>query len=151
ITQIINDIPSLIEYNEIFDILWSNKEPNVYTFEPTESVINSFKNFAQSNKKTKSILDHIDLYEYQEEAVKKWEDNNYKGMLEMATGTGKTITALACHDKVLSIKNNLITFIIVPQLDLLSQWSEEVAKLGIKIIKCSSHNPRWQSELKLNL
>lgn len=151
ITQIINDIPSLIEYNEIFDILWSNEEPNVYTFEPTESVINSFKNFAQSNKKTKSILDHIDLYEYQEEAVKKWEDNNYKGMLEMATGTGKTITALACHDKVLSIKNNLITFIIVPQLDLLSQWSEEVAKLGIKIIKCSSHNPRWQSELKLNL
>lgn len=34
--------------------------------------------------------------EYQEDAFKKWKDNNQKGLFAMATGTGKTITSLNC-------------------------------------------------------
>ena len=37
-------------------------------------------------------LSNIKLREYQIEAVDSWVDNNYNGIFEMATGTGKTIT-----------------------------------------------------------
>ncbi|MBU3940955.1 MAG: DEAD/DEAH box helicase family protein, partial [Nanoarchaeota archaeon] len=38
----------------------------------------------------------IELMDFQKKAVKSWVKNSYKGILEMATGTGKTLTALGC-------------------------------------------------------
>lgn len=47
----------------------------------------------------------------------------------MATGTGKTITALASQETLKRI-DKLLTIIVVPQIDLVSQWSEEVENFG---------------------
>lgn len=35
--------------------------------------------------------------DYQLEAIQKWSENDYRGLLEMATGTGKTLTALTAR------------------------------------------------------
>ncbi|MFW6008621.1 MAG: DEAD/DEAH box helicase family protein, partial [archaeon] len=36
------------------------------------------------------IPSNIELYDYQKDAIKSWENKNYKGIFDMATGTGKT-------------------------------------------------------------
>jgi len=69
----------------------------------------------------------------------------------MATGTGKTITALACQEKLMEIKDVLATFIVVPQLDLLSQWNEEIIDLNFKTVCCSSKHKDWEKNLKILL
>ncbi|HJE20399.1 MAG TPA: phospholipase D-like domain-containing protein [Aliicoccus persicus] len=109
ITHVVRDKQSLEIYHNTFDSLWNNKNSNVYTFKPTEKIINTFRETINEPKRRKSILDRITLHSYQNKALEKWIQNKYKGMLEMATGTGKTITALACHDHLLNKKKNLIT------------------------------------------
>jgi uncharacterized protein YuzE len=38
----------------------------------------------------------VELREYQNEAISKWIENDYMGIFEMATGTGKTFAAIGC-------------------------------------------------------
>jgi len=62
-----------------------------------------------------------DKYQWQEDALKAWEDNNYQGIVECATGSGKTRFAIDCIKK---LQTN--TLIIVPQRHLLHQWKKEI-------------------------
>ena len=55
-----------------------------------------------------SDLSNIKLREYQIEAVASWVDNNYNGIFEMATGTGKTFTALSCFKQLSDTKDRLL-------------------------------------------
>ncbi len=67
----------------------------------------------------------INLRPYQEKALIKFKDADNKGILAMATGAGKTITALACAT---SLENLDMIFIVVPTRELVQQWLEEVEK-----------------------
>ena len=63
---------------------------------------------------------------YQVEAYNRWVENNYTGIFAMATGTGKTITALNC---LLNLYNQDLTYkavILVPTVALLQQWNVKV-------------------------
>ena len=57
------------------------------------------------NKKEKEpkIPSYIKLRKYQNEAIQSWFNAKFKGILEMATGTGKTITAILCNGKSFAI------------------------------------------------
>ena len=62
----------------------------------------------------------------------------------MATGTGKTITALRAISKRVKIKGTVI--IIVPSKDLVEQWAEVIKRQtpSASIVTCYSGNPRWR-------
>src|SRR5438093_4745353 len=62
------------------------------------------------------------LREFQAEAIAAWERASSSGILSMATGSGKTFTALKCLEKL----PNSIGLIVVPQRDLVAQWSAEI-------------------------
>jgi superfamily II DNA or RNA helicase len=62
---------------------------------------------------------------YQLEAVEAWEKAGFCGILEMATGTGKTKTAKACIELVAQ-KSNLLTIIVVPYMHIGDQWANEL-------------------------
>lgn len=64
-------------------------------------------------------------YKYQKEAYKKWKENNYKGIFAMATGTGKTLTAINCLIQDYSENRHKFIF-VVPGKELVSQWSNEL-------------------------
>ena len=66
---------------------------------------------------------------YQIEAIKAWEDANYVGILEMATGTGKTFTARRCVDKWKESKENSIILVTAPTQTVASQWQEVLGDL----------------------
>jgi len=65
----------------------------------------------------------INLRDYQNEALERWLIQK-KGIIILPTGSGKTILAIKIIEKI-----NSPTFIIVPTLDLVNQWKEELEKV----------------------
>ncbi|MGL6169192.1 MAG: DEAD/DEAH box helicase family protein, partial [Fusobacteriaceae bacterium] len=90
--------------------------------------------------------DWLKLRKYQEDALSSWEENEFKGILEMATGSGKTLTALNIMTEI--SKNKRIFFIVVcPQTYLVRQWAEEIREFGVKAIICNSENKNWKDQI----
>lgn len=86
---------------------------------------------------------------YQKEAAQRWLMNKKRGIIEMATGTGKTFVALECISKILDQEKNIVVVITCPYNHLIMQWAGEIDKFGIhheKLIADSS-NPRWKDQL----
>ena len=92
----------------------------------------------------------IELYDYQKEARDNWINQGLQGVFEMATGTGKTYTALGCLDYLVKEENKLVTVISAPYQHLLPQWKKSIVKFPIfvdKIIIADSTNHNWDEEL----
>ena len=68
-----------------------------------------------------SLATSYELREYQQDALDAWLDSNRRGVLELPTGAGKTVIALAamaaCDEP---------TLVVVPTIDLLEQWQREL-------------------------
>lgn len=91
----------------------------------------------------------VSLYQHQREAVDRWIDSDKKGILEMATGTGKTFTALACAERVAKEEEKLAIIIACPQQHLVQQWKREIDKFGLAYYKviADGTKPSWKDEL----
>lgn len=93
-------------------------------------------------------LSNIKLRDYQIEAVDSWVNNDYNGIFEMATGTGKTFTALSCFKELADTKDRLLTVIACPQSHLIDQWINEIKKFHDgPIVTASSKNAKWKEDL----
>lgn len=66
-------------------------------------------------------------YFYQQEAIEAWDKADHRGILSMATGTGKTLTALyAVRDLVQSGRPVLF---VVPSRILFDQWLKDIRRM----------------------
>lgn len=88
------------------------------------------------------------LHDYQHNAIKEWFNANCRGVFEMATGTGKTITSLAAAVSAYQEHGRLAVLILVPYLHLLDQWAQSCRQFGFDPILCSGEHGRWQIEVK---
>lgn len=71
------------------------------------------------------------LYPYQETAIQEFVDNDYHHFYEMATGTGKTFTAIRTIARLRKeLNRKLFTVICVPQIDLQVQWRDALVEDG---------------------
>ncbi len=140
---------------ERFDRLWNGLDESVLTLDMPEVV----KELIGRYKVTKSMLDldelllknHLNESEpesvyfkspdwlnanprpYQEEAIQNWVDAGYYGIFNMATGTGKTKTALRALERLYNAKpdEGIFTVIVAPQKHLVDQWAEEIKQFGV--------------------
>lgn len=86
--------------------------------------------------------------EYQKEAFENWKKNKQKGLFAMATGTGKTLTALNCLIEIYKRKEYYKAIILVPTLVLVEQWEKDCRKCGMnRIVRVCSSNTQWKSEV----
>lgn len=86
--------------------------------------------------------------EYQQEAFEKWKNNGQKGLFAMATGTGKTLTALNCLLEIYKRNGYYKALILVPTLVLVEQWENDCRKCGMnRIIRVCSSNTQWKTEI----
>ncbi|MER8852836.1 DEAD/DEAH box helicase family protein [Mesorhizobium australicum] len=70
-------------------------------------------------------------FKHQGEAVNAWRGADNRGILAMATGSGKTLTSLiACH-KLHDVVGQLLIVIAAPYVPLVQQWCDEVALFGV--------------------
>lgn len=73
------------------------------------------------------------LFDHQQKALNSWFDNGLKGIFEMCTGAGKTITALKCvveFMKQLKSEGKSFKTVIIacPTQVLVEQWNETIKK-----------------------
>lgn len=156
-----------------FDGLWNNEicQVNVYNF--PEIAIEKFKGFIfeepdwtftedrsdeEDNREESEIIfkkakpaipKTFNLRDYQEEAIVAWKSNAYRGIFDMATGTGKTYTGLAAAVTLFEDAGRLAIIIVCPYQHLVEQWVEDIEFFGMKPIigYSASKQKDWKNKL----
>lgn len=160
-----------------FASIWNDTEPNIKIIEFPElkqEIIEKYKRFApdyEIDKKeypadTDSIFqtdlsvytefgpkfpEWFKLHDYQDEAITEWQKRDYRGIFDMATGTGKTYTGLGALTTLSkNIDHKLAAIIVCPYQHLVEQWVEDILKFNIQpIIGYSESSQKdWQRRLK---
>ena len=145
-----SDIESIVDECKEFDSLWNgtNQYVNVYNY--TESAKSNILKVIETRKNNSAngVNSPIKLRDYQEEAISAWVNNNYHGFYVMATGTGKTWTAIYSAKRLVEKYPSMIV-ICAPYKHLVSQWAEDVEKAfpEAKLIMVSSENPYWETQI----
>jgi len=125
---------------------WNNENKDAYEVRDiSKELIDEIKKIAPKNKNeiftpstnSENVVINNDgkkLRQYQSEAISNWKSNNHKGLFEMATGSGKTITAISII-KEFKITNPIsFTIIDVPKISLARQWERELGEFNINSI-----------------
>lgn len=93
----------------------------------------------------------FELRDYQQAAVNAWLANHGRGILRMATGTGKTKTALAAAVQVARASREaeqaLGLLIVAPFTHLVDQWLEELRQFGVTAIPVYEDSAKWGDQL----
>lgn len=82
----------------------------------------------------------VQFRRYQSAAIRSWLKAEGRGILSMATGTGKTITALGAIERIARVYEEapgLSAVVLVPDNSLVDMWEEELRAWGVKAI-CST-------------
>lgn len=135
-----------------FEQIWNNTDPDLIVFDIPDVIKQLILQYRPNNIDGVYNLDHqmlienkpskffikpsnISLYDYQRKAIENWEVQNFNGLYNMATGTGKTITALSSLERLCNrLKKGCAVFIVCPLLHLVEQWGNEVRRFGVSPI-----------------
>lgn len=93
----------------------------------------------------------IKLREYQHTAVVNWLNNKGRGTLKMATGSGKTITALAIATELYQKIGLQVLVVLCPYRHLVTQWARECQNFNLQPILAFESVYNWQSQLSTQL
>jgi DNA phosphorothioation system restriction enzyme len=110
-----------------------------------------YKTNSQSLPGCPQIPISLQLRTYQRQAIANWFANNGRGTLKMATGSGKTITALAIVCELYKQINLQVLLIVCPYRHLVTQWQRECQKFNLKPILAFETARNWQNELSTQL
>lgn len=147
-----------LKQNAFFSI-WNDTEPNIHVLEfpkVTETLIEKYRKKAPdfgldrqqysgarhrhsgsafSQPTGARVPKEIEFHEYQKEAIASWAGENYRGIYDMATGTGKTYTGLGSIAKISEdLDDELAVIIVCPYQHLVEQWVEDIIKFNMKPI-----------------
>jgi superfamily II DNA or RNA helicase len=126
-------------YSQKFDDYWNNRNLGSWICIDLPSAVS--KGLLEVNEDFPDIPD-LAIYEkslgrgdseangrqprgYQLSALRAWENNNRIGILEMATGTGKTFTAKLCINSSSQL-GSLFTVVVAPYQHIADQWASEL-------------------------
>ncbi|OUS29152.1 hypothetical protein A9Q98_06310 [Thalassotalea sp. 42_200_T64] len=162
------------EFLDGFERLWLNEEVEIVTLDvPSETYevisknakecsvdFNTVSEFeeeieARENGLSKhspfiptKIGDNIfSIYDHQRAALASWKSNSFKGILKLATGSGKTITSIYGAVKIFEAKKQkqqtLFLIVAVPYVELAIQWIENLRLFGINAHECFDSKNSW--------
>lgn len=173
----------IVDNQRIFNNLWNGSDKEVVVFDLPQAVqghllkIRPKSNVEMKNtiEKVRRIINDktkkdeqeniqgdkplIELKDHQITARNKWLENDLCGLLEMATGTGKTFVAFGCINKLQKLHQRTTVIIACPQKHLVEQWKKELARYnsGVeesekvmmeKTVTCNSDYPKWKAEFE---
>jgi superfamily II DNA or RNA helicase len=146
-----------------FEEIWYGQRNNIKVFNLPDAIKNKLIQYSRNfdiesisinhyHKKKQSLAKNkdISLFYYQEDALAKWKNNSYRLLFEMATGTGKTRTAIAGIARVKKSVNKTLTIISTPQNTLSAQWKYELDKFNLGFDESAIIDgtiPQWQTVL----
>ncbi|MBT3434714.1 MAG: DEAD/DEAH box helicase family protein, partial [Nitrospinaceae bacterium] len=145
-----------------FEAMWNKEDPNLDIYVPTSVVLKKYIMFTDDVDRPYpkpdvepthkiAIPEHFlsdgKLRPYQEEAIDKWFKNNGRGIFHMATGSGKTVTALVAAmrltNHIIGNDGNISIVVAVPFQHLANQWEKEAKEFGFRTVKCFDSVVRW--------
>ena len=100
---------------------------------------------------TPKIPPSLQLRNYQRQAAISWFANKGRGTLKMATGSGKTITALAIATELYRKIGLQVLLVVCPYRHLVTQWARECEKFNLQPILAFESVHNWQSQLSTQL
>lgn len=152
-----------------FENMWSGTDTNLAIFEPSEECVQRFIVHTETYPRP-YVIDNSEVSpvkipdkylisgkprEYQTQAVKLWVQNGAQGILAMATGTGKTVTALSAATLLANhavesgrkkSPRSILIIITVPYKHLAIQWAQEANLFKFRPIVCFSGTGDWQKK-----
>lgn len=151
-----------------FEALWSNETPSLKLypfpeaakrellrlrpatspeFEPEEILESEEIPSSERRGFLPFLPSDLKIREYQKVAVTRWFENRARGIFEMATGTGKTVTALALttqlYKALAKTRRPLLVVVLCPYKHLVSQWAEESRRFGMQALQCMDSVSKW--------
>lgn len=138
-----------------FDLLWSEHDPDIEVSPVPATVTEYMKRFAaprldelitepqQREPQRRSPLPH------QVNAIDAWKARGRRGVLEHATGSGKTFTAIVAIREHLDA--GLPAIVLVPSRLLLEQWAQELADeipSAVMLLAGAGHD-RWKGSSRV--
>lgn len=133
-----------------FQLLWEGLNPFVKIYNYKDSARANILKIINTRKNSEKGItpSPIKLRDYQENAIESWINNNYHGFYVMATGTGKTWTAIFSAKRLIEDHPAMIV-ICAPYKHLVRQWADDVEKAfpEAKLIMVSSENPSWEAQI----
>ena len=152
-----------------FDRIWNGSAKGLVTIPFPEVIRNKLLTFEQREGQTFASIDEnfkdkliskclkpkepvvsegIKFYDYQKEAIENWVKQGYRGIFDMATGTGKTFTGAGAMCRLFNDKKRLAVFICCPYTHLVEQWADELkTNFNIDPIKCTG-TTNYEKQLK---
>ena len=166
-----NDCERVFQKQMAFKAIWEDYEPGVETLEFPIVVKKRLYEYNPDLKKSYGegqsnisqitypsdekgdiyLPDDLEIRNYQNDAIKSWESKEFRGIYDMATGTGKTLTALASVEYLFRRNSNRLAIVIVcPYQHLVEQWVEDIVRFGIHPIigYSASSQKNWKKNLE---
>ena len=147
LTSWTGDSEAIRDQERYLDNLWNNRVQGlkVFTF-PDALKENLFEAYKKSPDLETAMLvyegkpsyttisrnENKILHPFQEKAIQEFLANGNCHFFEMATGTGKTFTAVKAVEKLFIKTQALSVIVLVPQVDLQVQWEREFDEIGVK-------------------
>lgn len=120
-------------------------------FNREEYIAKYYRKVKARRSAAQKVDDNLSLFWYQKEAMDKWIANGCRMLFEMATGTGKTRTALACVNHLMKTNKRLVIVISCPEATLSRQWENNEVKLAGFVFDQSviadGTNHKWRRQL----
>lgn len=148
-----------------FNAYWNNERTDIaYVYDIPESIKNKIikvsprdisdltimKKYSKFNEKREN--NKLSLFKHQQDAVAMWKENDYRLLMEMATGTGKTRTAIGCFMELKEKINKFLVIVATPQNPLSRQWKNDIeVELGIEFDKSlivDGSNYKWRKDFE---
>lgn len=126
-----------------FDSLWKGKANKTRIYDLDAHSLTLIKNVANKTRDVEqepvftvyeALPEKFTLRPYQNEAIVAWQNNRLHGILAMATGTGKTLTAIDAIKRFRDKVKGGVVIVTVPLQNLAIQWVDALHLQGIETI-----------------
>ncbi len=169
-SYIAEDAARVEDLDDSFDRLWTGAEPHISILAFPEALEKKLLSYRQ--EKLDLDLDEIEfqpdatvppppigvatipagvtLHDYQLEAIDNWAKQGYRGIFDMATGTGKTFTGLGAAARLVADKGKAAIIIVCPYQHLVEQWVEDIERFNMHptIGYSASKQTNWKRRLQ---
>ena len=144
-----------------FERLWNDRTRGLEVIEFTDATAEQLRKYRSTTRPVSEmgiatpeeslpsmagfqVPDDVELRDYQELAIRNWFKNNGRGTFKMATGSGKTITALGLAATLYEKIQLQALVIVCPYRHLVTQWASECRHFGINPILAFESRTKWE-------
>lgn len=153
--------------------MWHGYDDTLMVFRPSEDALTKFKSLAATTRRPYALPEIAPskrvvkippqflnedggLRDYQEKAISEWWAQNGRGIFHMATGSGKTATALSAMTKLYNrvVRDGgkpLVIVVSVPFVSLAKQWVTEASAFNFDPVPCFGSREDWLDDFQTQL